>query len=294
MKHRMLYFLFVLIPCLCQALSAGCPASANETSWEDLYNKQVAGQPAGEFQSAPSAGNVPVQNAGTFVPVPNFPPGNCQTTGWQSAGTSGIQSGFQTVPSTPVLNSAVLQGQVNQTQLSRTPVLSSGEMVGNGGVLNGVDILDESLKYQAASNRSGSFMPVNQNGNMMQANQFGAMCGGQASGVFNGNGCYSMQNQMSNMSGAGTAFNGNANMANGYGSCGSGMMNNMGNMNGMMMNNMNGGNNGLFGLNSRQVGAIGAAAMMGVFLQSGGLGGILRSMNWDPHFHTRGQSIGGY
>lgn len=41
----------------------------------------------------------------------------------------------------------------------------------------------------------------------------------------------------------------------------------------------------------RTVGALGAAAVMGVFLQNGGIGGALRSMGWDNTRHIRGPAV---
>ncbi len=50
----------------------------------------------------------------------------------------------------------------------------------------------------------------------------------------------------------------------------------------------------LLGVDSKTVGVVGATALMGAFMQSGGVGGALRSAGWDNHRHIRGQSIGGY
>jgi hypothetical protein len=47
-------------------------------------------------------------------------------------------------------------------------------------------------------------------------------------------------------------------------------------------------------ISSRAVGAIGAAVLMGSFLQNGGVGGMLRSVGWDNKRHIMGPSIGGY
>ncbi|MBX9692810.1 MAG: hypothetical protein K2Z81_10530 [Cyanobacteria bacterium] len=50
----------------------------------------------------------------------------------------------------------------------------------------------------------------------------------------------------------------------------------------------------LLGVDSKTVGVVGATALMGAFMQNGGVGGMLRSAGWDNHRHIRGQSIGGY
>lgn len=44
----------------------------------------------------------------------------------------------------------------------------------------------------------------------------------------------------------------------------------------------------------KAVGVMGAAALVGVFVKSGGLKGVTRSMGWDNRRRIRGSSIGGY
>ena len=44
----------------------------------------------------------------------------------------------------------------------------------------------------------------------------------------------------------------------------------------------------------KAVGVVGAAALLGVFVKSGGLKGVTQSMGIDNHRHIRGSSIGGY
>lgn len=44
----------------------------------------------------------------------------------------------------------------------------------------------------------------------------------------------------------------------------------------------------------KAIGVVGAAALMGMFVKNGGIGGLTRSMGWDNKRHIRGSSIGGY
>jgi hypothetical protein len=48
--------------------------------------------------------------------------------------------------------------------------------------------------------------------------------------------------------------------------------------------------NGAGGLNTQTVGAIGAAALLGTFLNNGGVGGMIKSVGWDNSRHMRGAS----
>ncbi|MBX9670601.1 MAG: hypothetical protein K2X93_23565 [Candidatus Obscuribacterales bacterium] len=121
------------------------------------------------------------------------------------------------------------------------------------GATSGVDILDESLKFHSQQN--AALMP--QSTPSMQPSMAGGV---------NYNQFASANSQQNAFRNRGTAFNGSS-------SQGSGMQ--------------SGG-----GLNTQAIGAIGAAALVGTFLQSGGVGGMLRSVGWNNKRQVRGGAIG--
>jgi len=178
----------------------------------------------------------------------------------------------------------------------------------------GVDIISESMKYH-----NSAMQHFNSQGN-------GGMQYGQVQNAQNNFNAYGMQNGMTSMSMNGmNSMNvmGGMNSMNGMnGMMSNGMSNNFvmpagGNpmhnqmMQSQMMGNGcmhqghccghgNGMNRGMMsngssdGLNTQAIGALGAATLMGVFMQKGGVGGILQDMGWDGSRHVRGSSIGGY
>lgn len=128
------------------------------------------------------------------------------------------------------------------------------------GVTSGVDILDESLKFHSQANGQ----PVARPAAAMTNQNFHA--GVVAQGVCN----------------HATASGGNAQTC---------CQHAQGNA---TATNSPGGTGLNTPLNSRAIGAIGAAALVGTFLGNGGVGGMIKSVGWDNSRHTRGMSIGGY
>lgn len=123
------------------------------------------------------------------------------------------------------------------------------------GVTSGVDILDESLKFHSQSNGQMASTPVPQNAS--QNFTAGAVCNhATASGANNTQGCCQHAHGNANSTANNTGLNAP--------------------------------------LNTRAIGAIGAAALVGTFLSNGGVGGMIKSVGWDNSRHTRGMSIGGY
>lgn len=182
----------------------------------------------------------------------------------------------------------------------------------------GVDIINESMKYHNSSMQPfnnqgnggmpGSYSQVQNNHNNFNAygmqtgissmsvngmNSMNAMGGMNSMNGMMNNGMSNnfvmpaggnpMQNQMmqSQMMGSGCMHQGHC--------CGHGNGMNRGMMNNGMMSN-----GSSDGLNTQAIGALGAATLMGVFMQKGGVGGILQDIGWDGSRHVRGSSIGGY
>ncbi len=121
------------------------------------------------------------------------------------------------------------------------------------GATGGVDILDESLKFHSQQNAT----PMPQSTPSMQPSMAGGV---------NYNQFAPANSQKNAFQNRGTAFNGRSSQGNGMQSGG--------------------------GLNTQAIGAIGAAALVGTFLQSGGVGGMLRSAGWNNKRQVRGGAIG--
>ena len=130
------------------------------------------------------------------------------------------------------------------------------------GVTSGVDILDESLKFHSQGNGQLASRP-----NLPMNNQ-------------NPNLGVSLQNSCSHATAAGASAQGCCQHAHGNATA-----NSASNAGGTGLNTP---------LNTRAIGAIGAAALVGTFLGNGGVGGMIKSVGWDNSRHTRGMSIGGY
>lgn len=232
-------------------------AFADEASWDQLYQSQVA-QPAvqnSQMQRSQQAGAQTVPQTQNYVQNQNtMLQGSAQNNSFQIPSqnfqNNSAQSGYSNAQSMPVLNSAMVQQMAQCNQNSQ----------------KGVDILDESMRYHNNFNTSsnGFGVPNSMNGNMgygQMMPQQSTMSGGM------GQPCYSLNNCTVVMPGAQVP---NA-------------------MQSGVQNNVLG-----TGLNTQQVGVMGAAALMGVYLQQGGLGGMLKSVGWDGKRHIMGQSIGGY
>lgn len=130
------------------------------------------------------------------------------------------------------------------------------------GVTSGVDILDESLKFHSQGNGQLASRPsIPMNGQNINA------------GIAAQNSCSHATTAGANPQGCCQHAQGNANANAGSNNGGTGLNT---------------------PLNSRAIGAIGAAALVGTFLGNGGVGGMIKSVGWDNSRHTRGMSIGGY
>lgn len=143
----------------------------------------------------------------------------------------------------------------------------------------GVDILDESLKFHAQVN---TFNPPNlqpqlqcgYNNNGMQSQQNNSMPGYHNNGgAFNSAGMhqYAGMCQHPMMYGNATMYNGNHMMQCNGMHCHESMKSNSGGQ-----------------LNTQMVGAVGAAVLLGSFMNNGGIGGMMRSVGWDNRRHIRG------
>jgi hypothetical protein len=223
--------------------------------------------------------------------------------------------------------------------LSGSASYDSSLLVPQPPTSNGVDIINESMKYH----NSAAMQPFNNQMNGGMLGNYGQMQNGAGQINFN---AYGMQNGINSMNssngmnamgmnGMGMSGMNNGMMNNGMSNnpmrgagnfvmpaggnpmamqgqmmngcptcihqshcCGHGNGMNSGMMNSGMMNNgmMNNGmsNGSQDGINTQALGVMGAATLMGVFMQKGGVGGILQDMNWDGSRHVRGSSIGGY
>ncbi len=252
MKYPITFLFAALIP-----LVTSPAAMADDTTWDELYNRQVNGQQSQapvqqeNSQFATQSSNQSMQNG--QMQAQNHSSNGMQSQSGMQNGQNfqnrNMQNNMQASQSTPVLNSALAQ-QMRQF---------------NENNPKGVDILDESMKYHnngCSNNFTTPNMMMNGNasyGQMMPQN--GTMIGGNQMATP----CYSLNNCTVVMPGAA-------------------MPNQMQMQNGMSGN----------GLNTQAIGVMGAAALMGVYLQNGGLGGMLKSVGWDNKFHISGQSIGGY
>lgn len=186
----------------------------------------------------------------------------------------------------------------------------------------GVDIIDESMKYHNSGMQPTGTSPSSQMGPRNNFNTYG-MQNGMANGGMNAMGGMNGMNATNGMNAMGGMNNG---MSNNFvmPAAGNPMQNQMlqnqmlqnqmlqnqmlQNQNQMLQNqlmqnqmimnsgiNNNMSNNGSGdGLNTQAIGALGAATMLGVFMQKGGVGGMLQDMGWDGSRHIRGSSIGGY
>lgn len=166
-------------------------------------------------------------------------------------------------------------GNYSQMQNGQNSFNSYGMQVGmssmnsmNNGINGGMNSINGGMNAMGGINSMNGMM------NKGMSNNFVMPAGGNP-----------MQGQMmqSQMMGNGCMHQGHCCHGNGMNNAMNGMMNN-----GMMNNGSSD------GLNTQAIGALGAATLMGVFMQKGGVGGILQDMGWDNNRHTRGSSIGGY
>ncbi len=180
---------------------------------------------------------------------------NADGSGRQQAGYFSTQQGARFAnPSMTGSMMGSTQGDANGSSLTNQFAPTVNAETAITGATGGVDILDESLKYHSQLNASPAPQTLTPN---MQPSMAGGV---------NYNRFAPTNAQQNAFQNRGTAVNGMSPQGNG----------------------MQGGG----GLNTQAIGAIGAAALVGTFLQSGGVGGMLRSVGWDNKRHVRGAAIG--
>lgn len=167
----------------------------------------------------------------------------------------------------------------------------------NQGMNGNQNPLDNSMMHNGLSSQLNS-----QNTQLGQANMFN-------NSAMNGNGCLNnngmnngMQNSMNTMNnGMNNGMNAMNNGMNGMNAMNNGMMQNgCGNDMSGSMNNNGGGIVQSIGncimsdpkMMQRAVGVAGAAALLGVFVSNGGVGGMMRAAGMDNTRHIRGSVVG--